>query len=112
MNAASQLYNLVAAQWDDTCGGGGTRRSLLAHQIHAEITEVWWSSARDYKNAVTNELFLLTSASGYLRTGNQDYLTNAKNVRVPADPIRAFLTDLRRPGHGVRAFIVDRETRY
>ncbi|KAI0028458.1 Six-hairpin glycosidase [Vararia minispora EC-137] len=63
MNAASQLYNIVAGQWDDTCGGG-----------------VWWSSAHTYKNAVTNELFLLTSASGYLRTGNQTFLTNAQKV--------------------------------
>ncbi|KZV72256.1 glycoside hydrolase family 76 protein [Peniophora sp. CONT] len=63
MNAASTLYNLVAAQWDTTCGGG-----------------VWWSSARNYKNAITNELFLLTSASGYLRTRNADYLTNAKKT--------------------------------
>ena len=25
MNAASQIYELVAGQWDDTCGGGGAR---------------------------------------------------------------------------------------
>jgi len=41
---------------------------------------VWWSSAHTYKNAITNELFLLTSASGFLRTNNQEYLTNAKKV--------------------------------
>ncbi|KIM78915.1 glycoside hydrolase family 76 protein [Piloderma croceum F 1598] len=38
---------------------------------------VWWSSAKSYKNAITNELFLLTSASGYLRTRDQNYLDNA-----------------------------------
>ena len=67
-------------------------------QIHAEeavsrspkfsvtriLTEfsVWWSGARDYKNAITNELFILTSAQYYLRTGNQVYLNNAKKVHV------------------------------
>ncbi|VDB93551.1 unnamed protein product [Peniophora sp. CBMAI 1063] len=63
MNAAGQIYDLVAGQWDDTCGGG-----------------VWWSSAKTYKNAITNELFLLTSAQGYSRTNDGKYLQNAKNV--------------------------------
>ncbi|TFY60411.1 hypothetical protein EVG20_g7426 [Dentipellis fragilis] len=63
MNAAGQIYDFIAGQWDNTCGGG-----------------VWWSTAHTYKNAITNELFLLTSASGYLRTNDQKYLTNANNV--------------------------------
>ena len=41
---------------------------------------VWWSSDKTYKNAITNELFLYTSAVGYLRTQNQTYLDNAKKV--------------------------------
>jgi len=41
---------------------------------------VWWSSANTYKNAITNELFLLTSASGYLRNNDQMYLDNAKKA--------------------------------
>ncbi|EPQ57054.1 Six-hairpin glycosidase [Gloeophyllum trabeum ATCC 11539] len=59
-NAAAQIYDIIATQWDDVCGGG-----------------VWWSSAKTYKNAITNELFLLTSAMGYLRSQNQTYLDNA-----------------------------------
>ncbi|KAG8863997.1 hydrolase 76 protein [Tulasnella sp. 330] len=62
LKSASELYDLVAAQWDTTnCGGG-----------------VWWSTAKTYKNAITNELFLYTSANGYLRTGQASYLENAR----------------------------------
>jgi hypothetical protein len=45
-----------------------------------KLYTVWWSSAHSYKNAITNELFLLTSASGYLRTHDQTYLDNANKV--------------------------------
>jgi len=60
-NAASAIYDIISKQWDDTTCGGG----------------VWWSSEKTYKNAITNQLFLLTSAVGYLRTRNETYLTNA-----------------------------------
>ncbi|KAI0316793.1 Six-hairpin glycosidase [Amylostereum chailletii] len=63
MNAAGTIYDIIAAEYDNTCGGG-----------------VWWSSAHTYKNAITNELFLLTSAEGFQRTNDQKYLTNANNV--------------------------------
>ncbi|KAF9478615.1 glycoside hydrolase family 76 protein [Pholiota conissans] len=63
LNAASQIYNIIAGQWDNTCGGG-----------------VWWSTAHTYKNAVTNELFLLLSASGYLRNRDPTYLANAQKT--------------------------------
>jgi hypothetical protein len=43
---------------------------------------VWWSTDHTYKNAITNELFLLTSAAGYLRTRNETYLDNANKVIV------------------------------
>ncbi|KAJ3989131.1 glycoside hydrolase family 76 protein [Lentinula detonsa] len=63
LNAAATIYNLIAGQWDDTCGGG-----------------VWWNTAHTYKNAITNELFLYVSADGYLRGGGQTYLDNANKV--------------------------------
>lgn len=43
---------------------------------------VWWSSDHTYKNAITNELFLLTSAHAYSKTGNDTYLQNALTVRM------------------------------
>jgi len=63
LNAATTIYNIIVGQWDGTCNGG-----------------VWWSTAHTYKNAVTNELFLLLSASGYLRTGSSAFLSNAQLV--------------------------------
>lgn len=60
ISSAAKIYDMIAREWDDTCGGG-----------------VWWSTEHTYKNAITNELFLLTSAAGYLRTKNESYLENA-----------------------------------
>ncbi|GLB37100.1 putative glycoside hydrolase family 76 protein [Lyophyllum shimeji] len=60
-NSASKIYDIINGQWDDTVCGGG----------------VWWSTAHTYKNAITNELFLMISAEGYIRFGRQDMLTNA-----------------------------------
>ncbi|KAG1766937.1 glycoside hydrolase family 76 protein [Suillus occidentalis] len=60
ISSAAKIYDMIAREWDDTCGGG-----------------VWWSTEHTYKNAITNELFLLTSAAGYLRTKNEAYLENA-----------------------------------
>ncbi|KAJ7647351.1 glycoside hydrolase family 76 protein [Roridomyces roridus] len=62
LNSALTVYNIVAAQWDpSTCGGG-----------------VWWSTAHTYKNAITNQLFLLTSAVGAINFPNQaPFLANA-----------------------------------
>ncbi|EIN11862.1 Six-hairpin glycosidase [Punctularia strigosozonata HHB-11173 SS5] len=61
LDAALAIYDLVASQWDTSnCGGG-----------------VWWSKDHTYKNAITNELFILTSAEGYKRYGNQTMLDNA-----------------------------------
>lgn len=61
--SAADIYDYVSNQWDSTCGGG-----------------LWWSNAHDYKNAITNQLYLLTSAFGYLRNGNETYLENAKKT--------------------------------
>ncbi|KAL0956602.1 hypothetical protein HGRIS_002739 [Hohenbuehelia grisea] len=61
IRSAGKIYDIIAGQWDTQCGGG-----------------VWWSTAHTYKNAITNQLFLLTSASGFIRFRNQTYLDNAK----------------------------------
>jgi predicted alpha-1,6-mannanase (GH76 family) len=43
--AAQAIFTHSLTGWDDTCGGG-----------------LWWSEKRDYKNAITNELFLTLAA--------------------------------------------------
>ncbi|KAJ6593883.1 glycoside hydrolase family 76 protein [Mycena capillaripes] len=64
LNSALTVYNIIAGQWDNTCGGG-----------------VWWSTAHTYKNAITNELFLLASATGAINFPNQaPFLANANKV--------------------------------
>ncbi|HUS67958.1 MAG TPA: glycoside hydrolase family 76 protein [Kofleriaceae bacterium] len=51
------IFEDIAGGWDDECGGG-----------------VWWSKDRDYKNAITNELFLTIAARLYVRTEKAEYL--------------------------------------
>jgi len=63
MNTANTIYDDVAMHYDDTCGGG-----------------VWWTTGHTYKNAITNELFLYTSARGYQLTGNDKFLQNAQKT--------------------------------
>jgi len=64
LNSALTIYNIIAGQWDSVCGGG-----------------VWWSTAHTYKNAITNELFLLTSATGAINFPNQaPFLANAQKT--------------------------------
>ena len=41
---------------------------------------MWWTTEHTYKNAITNELFLYTSARGYQITGDASYLANAKKT--------------------------------
>ncbi|KAF7367410.1 Six-hairpin glycosidase [Mycena sanguinolenta] len=66
LNSASTIYSIVESAWDTSVCGGG----------------VWWSSAKNYKNSITNELFLLVSATGAINfPSNSAYLTNAINVR-------------------------------
>jgi predicted alpha-1,6-mannanase (GH76 family) len=50
---AQALFEAMTAAWDDTCGGG-----------------LWWSTDRTYKNAITNELFLLAAARLSRRTAS------------------------------------------
>ncbi|KZP26488.1 glycoside hydrolase family 76 protein [Athelia psychrophila] len=64
LNAANTIYDIVSAQWDDTTCNGG----------------VWWSSDKNYKNSITNHLYLYTSAEGFNRNSNQTYLDNAEKT--------------------------------
>ncbi len=45
LTEAQAIFTDFAKAWDTTCGGG-----------------VWWNDDRSYKNAITNELFILTAA--------------------------------------------------
>lgn len=57
LNAARSIFWHMTSAWDDTCGGG-----------------VWWRKDREYKNAITNELFLQIAARLYNRTQEASYL--------------------------------------
>ncbi|KAJ7109583.1 glycoside hydrolase family 76 protein [Mycena crocata] len=62
IDAAKRNYELAIVSEDSgTCGGG-----------------VFWSKARDYKNAVTNELYIAASGALFDATGEQRYLDKAK----------------------------------
>lgn len=56
LDEARSLFEAMAHGWDGACGGG-----------------VWWNARRSYKNAITNELFLLAAARLYRRTGHGVY---------------------------------------
>jgi predicted alpha-1,6-mannanase (GH76 family) len=62
LDAAKTIFTHNTAGWDDTCGGG-----------------LWWNTAKTYKNAITNELFLTLAALLHQRTsGDKSYLTWAQ----------------------------------
>jgi uncharacterized protein YyaL (SSP411 family) len=50
LDVARVIFADLLEAWDDTCGGG-----------------IWWSRARDYKNAISNELFLSIAVGLHLR---------------------------------------------
>jgi len=57
------IWNYVVTHaWDNTCGGG-----------------VWWSRAKNYKNAITNELFFSLCMGLYKIDKNVTYLNWAVN---------------------------------
>ena len=60
--AARTIFANMVTGWDDTCGGG-----------------IWWNTDRQYKNAITNELFLTLAARLHQRSaGDREYLDWAR----------------------------------
>lgn len=63
LQRALTFYNYASTAWDSRCGGG-----------------LWWSGAKNYKNAITNELYIVDSMKLYEKTGSQSYLNTAQNA--------------------------------
>lgn len=60
---AEALFADMAGGWDGVCGGG-----------------MWWTRKREYKNAITSELFLALAARLHLLTGRESYLVWARRA--------------------------------
>ena len=58
------------------------------------ISLVWWSSARNYKNTITNALFMHASAAMYIRHKDKPgYLQNAVNVGFDLSAVPSEVKD-------------------
>ena len=53
LDEAKAIFRDMTTAWDNTCGGG-----------------LWWTDERNYKNAITNELFLLAASRLARRSPN------------------------------------------
>jgi predicted alpha-1,6-mannanase (GH76 family) len=64
LDAARTIFTHNTGGWDDTCRGG-----------------LWWNTAKNYKNAITTELFLALAALLHQRTpGDPSYLSWAQRA--------------------------------
>jgi predicted alpha-1,6-mannanase (GH76 family) len=57
LSKAKEVFSQLITYWDEVCHGG-----------------VWWDLKRTYKNAITNELFLMLATILYQETKEQEYL--------------------------------------
>ncbi len=69
LDAARAGFADLLPAWDGICGGG-----------------VWWSHERTYKNAITNELFLLAAARLANRVPGQGYAGLGRSGLVVVRP--------------------------
>jgi predicted alpha-1,6-mannanase (GH76 family) len=63
LDEAAAIFADMTSGWDQTCRGG-----------------IWWTRDRTYKNAITNELFLLAAARLHRRRPDGDYLDWATRI--------------------------------